>query len=271
MKLTKQGPALTPNDFTALEQEMGAQVPNDYKLFLLASNGGIPEPPIGFKWKGEMQEVGVFWLLLPTPDHGLRLALRRLRELNVDGFLSIAGVWDRDVCLDFRGSKSAVTFAHYTYRDDFVEVVTMHELANSFCTFLDSLVEIPLIYCRIEDLGKRGTPQDLAEYLLEGDSLNAVGKNGLTILCEAIKFKNLPLVEACIKSNASLSQAIVAAVRSRSPNLIRQLVDAGADVNEKNAVGCTPIFYVGGIELSGGEGALNRKLRDTLIQLGAHE
>jgi ankyrin repeat protein len=96
-----------------------------------------------------------------------------------------------------------------------------------------------------------------------------MGKNGLTIVCEAIKFDNLAMIRACIEHGASLSGTITVAVDNRHIHLIEMLVKAGADINERDEYGNTPLRYVVGTALPGEEGSRNRKLRALLIKLGA--
>ncbi len=275
LNLERSGPPLTAQEISAFEQEIGGRLPEDYKQFLLARNGGLTEPWVGFLWKGEMQRVGEFRPLLRPGDRGVRPALQSLRELNTDGFLPVASTLnEQEICVAFRGNVGAVFLTEYTYktvfRGDLVPIaVTMTPLARSFTEFLDMLVEIPDPYCRIEDLGKQGTPDDLAQYLEEGNSIDAVGKNGFTIICEAIKFNNVPMVRACIEHGASLSGTIHRAVGNRRPHLIQMLVDAGADINERDEFGDTPLYCVGGTALPDEEGARNREVEALLIKLGA--
>ncbi|MEM7205862.1 MAG: SMI1/KNR4 family protein [Planctomycetota bacterium] len=42
--LLDTGPELAEGEVAALEQRLGAALPSDYRSFLLASNGGVPEP-----------------------------------------------------------------------------------------------------------------------------------------------------------------------------------------------------------------------------------
>jgi hypothetical protein len=270
-KLTDSGPALTAAEISAFEDEFGGCLPSDYKAFLLQFNGGFPEPPVGFRWKDEFIEVGAFGELNPSADKGLRGRLARLRERNTDGFLTIAWSVSRDIYLDFHDQIGAIfLWTAYRYDDQGDEIaVFMERLADSFTQFVNGLVEISVPFCRIENLGKRGTPNNLAKYMAEGNDLNATGKNGFTVLCEAIKFDNLPVLRACMERGASLSRSIYVAVQNRRPDLIPMLVEAGADVNERDRYGDTPLQYVGGTALPGEEGARNRELQDILIRLGA--
>jgi hypothetical protein len=181
-----------------------------------------------------------------------------------------------DICLAVRGRIGAVFHTAYTYktvgRGDLVPIdVAMEPLAGSFTEFLDLLTEIPDPYCHVVDLGRRGTVEDLRRYVAEGNSINALGKNKRTVLCEAIVYNNLPMVRACIERGAGLSGTIDAAVGAHQTHLIEMLVKAGADVNERDEHGFTPLSGVGGWDLPGKEGARNRGLRDLLIKLGAHK
>lgn len=280
LTLEVPGPPLTLEEIQAFEREIGGRLPDDYKKFMLAHNGGLTKPKLNFPCEGETERVDIFYKLLPAAkDSGIRGNLRRLRELNpanVEGYLPIAGSFgEGKICLAYRGKNAGAVF--YTvfkykkvFRGDLVPVdVTMAPLANSFTEFLDSLVEIPEPYCRIEDLGKRGTPDDLAQYLAEGHSINAVGNDSLTIVREAIRFDNAAMLRACIERGASLSGSIETAVSSRHTHLIEMLVKAGADINERDELGNTPLGYVVGWGLPGEEGARNRELRDLLFKLGA--
>jgi hypothetical protein len=278
VNLENPGPSLTVEEINAFEQEIGGRLPGDYKEFLLAHNGGLAEPLLGLRWQGKTEKIGGFDSLFPGSHRGLRLSLQCLREVNpisTDGFLPIASTFnEQDICLAYRGNGSAVFHTIYTYktvfRGDLVPIdVTMAPLASSFTEFLDSLVEIPEPYCRIRDLGKQGTPDQLAQYVTEGNSIDAVGKNALTIVCEAVKFNNLPMIQACIEHGASLSGTLQLAVGNLRTHLIEILVQAGADVNERDEFGDTPLGYVGGTALPGEEGARNRELRELLIKLGA--
>lgn len=276
VNLEHSGPPLTLEIINAFEEEIRGRLPDDYKHFLLARNGGSCEPLLGLPWEERVERVCRFMKLLPTADQGIRRNLADLRELNCDGYLPVADTFnDQLICIAFRGDKSgAAYFTVYKYRAlfrrDLVPIaVRMAPLADSFTEFLERLVEIPEPSCRIRDLGERGTPDDLAQYVAEGNSIDAVGRYDSTILCEAIKFANVPMIQACIERGASLSGTTETAVSCTHTELVKMLVDAGADVNERNEYGHTPLHYVPGTALPGEEGARNRQLRDLLIELGA--
>jgi hypothetical protein len=269
VNLTDPGPTLTLAEIEAFEAEIEGQLPDDYKRFLLISNGGWSEPVLGFHWNGKLNTVPDFYSLLPTDESGLRRALRNLRELKIDGFLPITSTQNQeDICLAFRDKIGTVWLALPTYVNDVPVDATLVKLAGSFTEFCDRLTVIPQIYCPIEELGKHGTESDLEAYLGEGNSIDAVGKNDHTIVCEAIKYDNRPMIEACIKRGANLSKTIHLAVSNRSPALVRRFVEAGADINEQDEYGDRPLYYVPGTALPGDEGARNRAMYYLLISLG---
>ncbi len=227
-----------------------------------------------------MHRVGSFISLSPATEYsGIKNCLRQLRELNpkkAEGYLPIAETFSEcQICIAYRGSNAGkVFFTVYKYKiadnKDMIPIdVTMEPLADSFADLLDYMIEIPNPYCRIEDLGKCGTAEDLAQYLAEGNSIESVGKHDLTILSRAIAFENYAMIQACIKGGASLSGSIKIAMGNEHIHLIEMLVKAGADINERDEWGNTPLHYIGGTELPGDEGELNRAMRRLLIKLGA--
>lgn len=281
LTLEYSGPPLTPEEIDAFEREIDGRLPNDYKKFMLAHNGGAPRPELGLSRNGELKELPLFSSLMPsTADYGLRKTLQYLQELNpvtTKGFVPIAGLMGgEDICLAVRGKVGAVFYTVFKYRveDDGDEIpidVTLEPLAGSFTEFLDSLTELPPPpYCRIEDLGRHGTPEDLEKYLAEGNSINAKGKNNWTIICEAICANNMPMIQACIKRGASLLGTIRSAGQYRHTHLIKMLVDAGVDINECDEYGCTLLHNINSSTLPGiTDEKKDRELRDAIIKLGA--
>ncbi len=277
-----RGPRLTPEQISEFENEIGGRLPDDYKEFLLSQNGGTCEPVLALHRPDGTEKVGWFISLIPGNEYaGIRDYLHNLRDLNpekADGYVPIASTYsDCDICLACRGDHiGAAYFTAYKYKiasnKDRIPIdVTMEPLADSFSELLDKLVEIPEPYCRVEDLGKRGTADDLAKYLAEGNSINALGKYKETILCRAIAHDNSAMIKSCLKRGASVSGTVLAAVGSRRTHLIEMLVKAGADVNERDEYGHTPLECIGGTALPGDEGKRNRELRRLLVKLGAVE
>jgi len=269
LTLTNTGPQLTRFDFYRLELDMGAPVPEDYREFLITANGGFPEPELAFKWRLESRRLNAFWQLLPDANQGIRNKLRYMREMRADGILPIGGSADSDIGLLFKDKSHGVVFVEYIYRDDFPIGAKAYPLAESFTAFLNSLIVLPLD--PIVELAKHGTPEELAKYLEKGHSIDELSKHKLSLLCEAIKFRNRALIEACLERKANLTKAMFIAVQNRQLEIITRLVAAGADVNEIDEYGETPLHYVGGQALPGEEGQRNRELEALMLSLGAHK
>ncbi len=267
------GPPLSLEQLGEFENEVDGHLPDDYKHFLLNNNGGMAEPHLAFQFNGAEHTIPAFDMLLPQPDDGLRLGLDYLRGFGISGFLQIASdLNEQDICLQVSGKDHAIFIASHEYAEDVPIDATMTKITDSFTDFLDMLYEVPDEICPIERLGRSGTPDELSTALqLSETSIDDVGKNDLSLICEAIKFNNLSLVQACIVRGANLSRTIHIATCNGQTELIPLLVEAGADVNEVDEFGDRPLSYVGGTELPGEEGEENRVLRDTLMTYGAVE
>ncbi|WP_425617269.1 SMI1/KNR4 family protein [Anatilimnocola sp. NA78] len=270
LKLKHKGPSLAPGDLQAFEREMGGQLPADYQAFLLAKNGGVAEPCLEMDWNGHIHKIPAFLKLLPLPDEGIRMVLKDLRELGVEGLLPFLSTLNgENICLSFRNDPGTVWFA-YNLRDNQVRVaVKLVRLASSFTEFLGLLREVEEPHCRVEELGEYGSEQDLDAYLAEGNSLDEIGKHGFTILGEAIKHRNSELLDACLARGASLVNAVHLAAANGNLEYVRRLVKAGGDVNERDRYGDRPLSYVGGTALPGEEGRVNRAMVNLLVSLGA--
>jgi hypothetical protein len=273
LQLRPFGPSLTVREIEEFEGEIGYRLPQDYRLFLLRHNGGggAAEFALEYTWRDETLVVMGFYALLPTTDRGLRRVLGDLSRL-VKGYLPITSdTGQQDICLPISGGRRGVYLAEYTYEADYPVAAVMHRLEDSFTDFVNNLKEVIVPHDDIQELGKSAKADEVDVFLRSGRSIDELSMYGSSILCEAIKYGNMPLIGACIEKGADLSHAIHAAVQSRRIEAIELLVRAGADINERDKFGERPLKYVVGTALPGDEGARNRSLRETLIRLGAIE
>ena len=261
MQLTKPGPSLSGHDIVGFEQEIEVRLPEDYRRFLLDHNGGFPNPPVGYEFEGEVHEIGIFDSLLTSSDSGLRRAYVDFQRYQ-SGYLPIAGDYgERDICIKTQNANG-IYVTEYQYDDHEIPVsVVVRSLAASFTEFIESLVVVPDSFCSIEKIGKEGTAVDLDNYLHRGNSLDAIGRNELTIVCEAIKHNNIPLLSACIERGANLSASIYTAVQGNRGHVIEMLLAAGADINERDGFGKRPLEFA--------VGPARKGIRQLLTQLGA--
>ncbi len=257
VKLQNPGPNLCEADLREFEGEIGARLPDDYREFLLECNGGTSADSLMYADR----EVRTFIKLVSERARGLKRAHRALSRLST-GYLPIAiDTGDDEFCIALDGT--GVFIAVYGYDDqDLRSRVTFEPVAESFSIFLQGLTEV-VDYDQIATLGANGSPADLADYLRNGGTINDLSSNQLTILCEAIKAGNTSLVEELIELGADLSSSIKTAMYGNRVQLLEMLVRAGADVNELDEFGDTPLHYA--------VGPNGRVFRELLIRHGAVE
>ena len=93
-RITESGRSLSPDDLKAAEQRLNVRLPDDYRTFLLANNGGKPTPA----WfrrgtePGDVAEITRFFSLVEveTETRDLR------REIRSDDFIAIGMSSDTD-------------------------------------------------------------------------------------------------------------------------------------------------------------------------------
>lgn len=256
---TLSGPPLTESDIVAFEREIGCGLPDDYRTFLLAVNGGFPQPPRQFTLRGQVHEFGKFLQIAPDPSEQMRLAFASLQGVAAE-YLPIADVlFEPLVCIDLRRKFGAIVLA--SFEDAYPGRVRITPLASSFSDFLSLLEEQPVD--AVVELGKEGTSVDLDIFLRSGRTIDDVGKYGYSILCEAIKYNNQEMVVACLERGACLRNALHLAVQNSRVELLELLIDAGADINETDETGAPPAAYV--------EEPRRHELVAELVRLGAAE
>lgn len=108
------------------------------------------------------------------------------------------------------------------------------------------LIEQPLF-----DLIQTGTVEEIKNMLETGINVNAIDKNGRTLLMLAVKENVNPeiikiLLEAGVDVNArggsKMTALIYAAGSNTNPDVIKILLEAGADINAIGTYGATPII-----------------------------
>lgn len=272
MTLSSQGPRITLADIAQFEREVSFVFPDAYKHFLVTQNGGFLTSRVGLRVGGQLVIVSNFLRLEASEDSGLRGTYRRIaeRRLYPAGIRPIGRiVGDGSISIRDARDGGSVVLTNYSYEDDNPVSVNVTPLAGSFEEFLSKLEVIEKEEkCPVTILAANGTTHDLDAFLREGNSIDSQSADGNSLLCEAIFHDNDELISACIASGASLRGAVSAAIRSWSPHVLEQLIKAGADVEEKDESGCEPLDDLGGTEVPGYIGEVNRQLekilRDTI-------
>ena len=262
-------PPPDPPDIIEFEKEAGIQLPESYKEFLRAYNGGFFCDTVGIDVCDRFVQVINFIPLETGADSGLRLVTRAIvrdGELFPRGYLPIAyasgGV---EICITDKRLGGKIFLALTSYNEfEKPERVDISPLAESFEGFLSKLRRVERVIPPLMELAARGDEAKLLEYLKQGGSINAVSDRGETLIYEAIGHLNIPMVKACIKHGASLKGTIHSAIRVRSPELLDLVLAAGANPFDLDRLGRPASSEIGGSALPGEFGRISRSLEEKL-------
>jgi hypothetical protein len=143
------GPPIDDADVRAVEQEIGLSLPKNYRSFLLAHNGGRPEPNafpiIGF----ENNPFGAIQLFLGINDDimssNLNWNFETMNGRLPDNLLAIACTGSGDlICLSLYGDDAgAIVFWDFYNEPPEPSYDNVYHIADSFEVFLDSIQELP--------------------------------------------------------------------------------------------------------------------------------
>lgn len=149
IKLKKTGPPLSERELQEFEEEMGYKLPEAYRSFLLAHNGGRPEPEFFIvpDWQYRESLVNEFKSIVPDGEgFGVRQIMEMKGDIFPEGFIPIG----RDpggnmILMSLMGeSRENIYFwDHENTPDDRLqnlsEYSNMYFLAGSFEEFVNSL------------------------------------------------------------------------------------------------------------------------------------
>jgi hypothetical protein len=154
VKIRDAAKRVTPEQLQEVEQRLGMSLPDEYRKFLLRTNGGVPEPG-GFEFPdlsedqpGDFDEVELFYsVLVPPPaEFDLRSfesAVRHMRselKLPLD-YVPIAMTVNQEIIALGVDGKARGKVYYWAYISAGFELSFLVELAASFDEFLDSLSE----------------------------------------------------------------------------------------------------------------------------------
>ncbi len=277
VSFTKEASPATEDEVLRFESAIGQRLPPEYRKFLRRTNGGVPapsffnDPVIGVRF---VNQVLLFYPLAIGHSQGLEEKYAENREVLPEGLLPIGkdiGAEPICLCLDKSGEFGCIYGVDGAVEDT-REPVAVRRLSGSFDEFLNSLfqteedrlAEEQRTQDRVMSLAKTGKPEDLDVFLAQGNTLNEMSSQGLTLMQCAARVGNLQLVKASLERGANPSCAIHQAFLHRHWELARYLADARVDLNECDQREKRPMELIFGIF-----GAEREKLEAFLKSRGA--
>lgn len=267
-------PPANKSDIDRLEAHIGGKLPDDYKDFLMTVNARMTIPELGLLHKASdatwIDQI-VFIPYNKDKEKGLMHSCSRLREADIGGFAYIAISAGKAICLDCVTNVGSICMTNHQYEHGFAcYSKPMTFVASSFSELLSLLIPVPQETCPIRDLGLKGTPEQLEEFLAAGNSIDTKSIADMTIIRHAVAGQNMGVFERCIQRGANLKGTLCHAVMVRNIPMIHRLIEAGLDLNQDQLrEGEYPLDHVSGCGLPGEEGRRNREVRDLLLRLGA--
>lgn len=147
--MRERGPALEADDVADLEQRLGISFPNEYRAFLLTTNGGRPQPnafPIVGLADNPFGVIQVFFAVNDAVECcSLDWNYHMHRERIPDNLFPIACDDGGDlICLSLQGDDIGhVVFWDYYNAPPEPSYANVHHIANTFDTFIESICELP--------------------------------------------------------------------------------------------------------------------------------
>jgi len=144
------GGAANPEILATFEEAIGARLPEDYKAFVLSTNGGTPSPDTYVVNDGKEEwESNVFFYGLQTGPHSLYSLPTNYEEYVgriPSGLIPIGNDYGGNLICISTGIESygQIFFSHhdyFSYDDEEPSESGTHFLAPSFSVFYDNLHE----------------------------------------------------------------------------------------------------------------------------------
>lgn len=270
---------LTEADLSALEDEVGGRLPVDYREFLLVSNGGLLKFPMAVQSDCVDLQISDFVSLLSQRDDTwceeyritsqMRHRITELREVGLSTLIPVAEVSVAEcVCVAIGPGYGKVFLASVRSKES-DGWTGVQPLAESFTAFVELLVEQTPAFCEIEALAEEHDVAALDAYLALGNDINALGREGVSLVVRSIELNNADMLRACLVKQANASNALHFAVDCGSVKCVAELLSADVDVNEFDEEGKTPLDHLYGHGLSGEYGDRKKEVERLLLSAGA--
>ncbi len=229
------------SDMKSFERTQGICLPLSYRRFMLSRGGGAPEPNC---FTEPSQDCCLFLaLLFPLSDARMMEQRFPFPPPKESGFLTIGTNGGGDYFL-IDIEKGEVFYWDHERNEVDLDRRELMRLAGSIERLVDFLTyapgEAPDSADEIESLGRDGSAEEAARFALVR-GLNVRNEAGRTLPEEAARYGNLSVVQRCLELGASMKNLLHFAASGRNTDLVRYLLNTGADINALNDLGQTPL------------------------------
>jgi hypothetical protein len=233
-------------DLCAFEGWLGSRFPEVYRTFIQRTNGGHPH-------KHRLRDpcacyIEGFYAITKASDEMSLYTQIPIMRPHLPKFLiavAFTGSGDR-IALDLRDD-------HLYHWDHEVEYDAEQTRLEELTLIADDIEELlsrldgndaPPADDELMKLARWSDVQELRKYLAQGGNINACSETGASLLQHACHTASPAFIEECIKHGAHLNGALHAATFSHRLPVVELLLAYGANVNERNAQGRTPLDKV---------------------------
>ena len=240
MSPTRRGP--TPvEEIESFERRHRIRLPPSYREHLRTRGGGTPEPNCCIdEPRGVLLFVG---LIFSLDDEIMAEQLFPFPPPRESGFLPVATNGGGNYFL-VELTKGDIFYWDHERDDTVLQAADLLWLAADFQRLVSSLVyapgERPEEIDEIERMGRSGSLDQLDE-LVARVGLDARNRAGRSVAEEAARHENLALVRRCLELGAPTRNLLHFAAPGENLSLIQYLVDHGADVNQLDDLGESPL------------------------------
>ena len=226
------GPQLASRDIQAFEKRWDLNLPDEYKDWLLACNGGVPEHPVIHTMADDVF-VSSFFHLDPSGCNGIDSELRRLGCPK--GQVPVALEGGGGILLISTDSGKLLMESSDSER---------MPVAGSWTEFLDLFPVSEMKICAdaelLDQIVRDADAAALDRHLKAGGDIDQRHSSGETLLQLAVLKRRTDSLELLLSRGASLDGALHKAARMGMIPMIEWLLARGASLNERNEQGLLP-------------------------------
>jgi hypothetical protein len=271
---------VTAEALLAFEALLGCRLPPEYRSFLQAHNGGAPDPsafrPPDGDEAGE-SEVEIFFFLTDKPVHESLARQFEWSRSEMPHHLIPIGedAFGNRVCLAVRGPNAGRVYFwdHEEAVEEEQGEAGIHLLAESFGAFIDGLFKQEFVLAEPGHFAacRAGDVDAVRGFLDAGGNVNERNEWGASLAETAVAEGHFQVLELLVRRGAVLAGVLLCAARNDRHEMVQFLVANGADPNERDGMGRTPLMMAALASYHRTVAALVAMGADATIEVGTEE